>query len=485
MVAEIQKKIIKLGRRNAVSRLAHARNDKETIAKVSLASPMFQELGPNAHALLEVVAFFPRGVNENDLDWLFPTISNRKNIFDKFCTLSLTYRSNGFATMLAPLRDYLCPRSLKSSPLLCVIKERYFSRLSVDASPDEPGYKDTQWIALEDTNVEHLLGVFTSIDANSRDVWDACAHFMRHLRRHKPRVVSLGPTIKGLRDDHPSKPGLCLYELSCLLDSVGKSVDGTQFLASSFEPRPWWLYSDRVAEVLWFLIHVHLLLGSYKGEVWKVKEALGIYKHLNSVLGRARSLHISAMVSYNNNQLDAAEEEASKVINLLWDVGDQSLVCKCHRILGLVYHSKGETEKAIDHFEAALVSTSSLCWHGRRFFDRYLLVLLFLRKSVPGRVCTQIKVNCKLLETVSLPTSIHSDSSPRYIYIYHPILSRKCHQIPRLDTALDFLGHDFPHHRYCSPTPVRFASVIYAVLLNALLCWNLSLVLALIYTLYL
>ena len=115
-----------------------------TTIELSLASPMFQELGPDARGSLGVVAFFPQGISENNLDWLFSTISNRRNIVDKFCALSLTYQSNGFITMLAPFRDYLCPKDPKSSPLLCSIKEYYFSRLSVNLDPGKPGFEEAK-----------------------------------------------------------------------------------------------------------------------------------------------------------------------------------------------------------------------------------------------------------------------------------------------------------------------------------------------------
>ena len=101
--------------------------------ELSLSSPSFSSLGPDARDLLGVVAFFPQGINEKNLDWLFPTITNRKNAFDKFCVLSLTHRSDGFLTMLAPIRDYLGPQHPQSSSLLCATREQYIRRLSISS----------------------------------------------------------------------------------------------------------------------------------------------------------------------------------------------------------------------------------------------------------------------------------------------------------------------------------------------------------------
>ena len=39
---------------------------------------------PHARELLAVGAFYPQGINENKLEWLFPSIPNEDAILDKF-----------------------------------------------------------------------------------------------------------------------------------------------------------------------------------------------------------------------------------------------------------------------------------------------------------------------------------------------------------------------------------------------------------------
>ena len=351
--------------------------------ELSLTSPTFRELGPSARDLLSVIAFFPQGIDENSIDWLFPTISNRRTIFDKSCVLSLTYRSKGFITMLAPLRDYLRPNDPASFPLLHVTKECYFSRLSVNVGPSDHGFADGSWITSEDVNVEHLLDVFTTIDVNSYDAWDACCHFMEHLYWHKTRLVMLGPKIEALPDDHHSKPQ-CLFELSELFDSIGNEMERKRLLLYSLKLWRAWGYSLEVAKTLEFLSSANRLLGLYEEGIGQAGEALEIFKQLDDKLGEAKSWNCLGWLLYDDDQLDAAEEAASRAINILLDEGDQFEVCKSQHLLGNIYHNKGETEKAINHFETALGIASPRNWHDQQFWIHLSLAWLFFEDNFDG-----------------------------------------------------------------------------------------------------
>jgi len=362
-------------RRTGVLDARHSGSLAATI-ELSIASPMFQELGPEARGLLGVVAFFPQGVDENNLEWLFPTISDRTKIFDTFCILSLTHRSNGFITMLAPLRDCFCPKDPTSSPLLVTAKECYFTRLSVDLDPDAPGFGETRWITSEDVNVEHLVDVFTSIDTNWENIWDVCSDFMYHLYWHKPRLVVLGPKIEGLPDDHPPK-ARCLQELSRLFGSVGNQVERKRLLIHALE-----LWRERgddnqVAETLRSLSDANWQMDLYKEGIQQARAASEAFGRLGLTVSQARSLIDLAWLLSDDKQLDAAEEAASCAIDLLSGKGEQFGVCLCHHVLGDIYHSKGEREKASNHLEIAFRIASPFDWHGRLLRIHYSLAQLF------------------------------------------------------------------------------------------------------------
>ena len=351
--------------------------------ELSLSSPTFRNLGSDARELLEVVAFFPQGIDENNLDWLFPTISNRRDIFDSFCILSLTSRSNGFTTMLAPIRDYLRPQHPTSTPLLRATRDRYFTRLSVDIHPEKPGFREAQWIASEDINVEHLLDVFTPVGADSDDVWDICFHFLEHLFWHKPRQTVLRLKVEGLSDDHCSK-SKCLFELARLFERVGIWAEEKRLLTDTLQLERRRGDDCGVARTLIWLCDVNRRLGCSREGIQQGKEAMGIYERLRDTIGQANCWNHLAAALYDDNQLDAAEEAASRAIDLVSEKGQESLLCISHQALGGVYNSKGEAEKAIQHLQTSLEIASA--------FDRHDL-LFWIHDTLAWVLLDQDKLN--------------------------------------------------------------------------------------------
>ena len=199
-------------RRTGVLANRHNKSDRANslaaTVKLSLGSPMFLALGGDARGVLEVIAFFPQGVDEEKLEWIFPKFTNIQDIIGGFCILSMTYRVGSFVTMLAPLRDYLLPNDPCAAPLLLIAKAQYFTRLDLVMGNAE--FSKTRWILSEDTNVEHLLDVFTSLDAKSEDVWPACYRYILHLIRLNPHSIVLDRRVRALPDSHP-------WKIACML----------------------------------------------------------------------------------------------------------------------------------------------------------------------------------------------------------------------------------------------------------------------------
>ena len=229
----------------------------------------------------------------------------------------------------------------------------------------------------EDINVEHLLDTFTTIDADSDDVWDACDRFMTHLYWHKERLTILKPKIEGLPDAHPFKP-VCLFGLSRLFESVGNMVERKRLLALTLE-----LWRERgrdrwVARILRELSETNRVMGLHKEGIQLAKEALEIYKQLGDTVQRAECLIQLASLLWSDNQLDGAEEATSRAIDLLPEEGESFQVCESHHVLGCIYQSKGETDKAIHHLEVALGIASSFNWRDAPFEVHYTMAELFL-----------------------------------------------------------------------------------------------------------
>ena len=348
--------------------------------ELSLSSPTFQELGPDARDLLRVVAFFPQGIDESNIDRLFPTIPRRKDMADNFCILSLTYRDGDFITMLAPIRDYLSPKNPMSIPLLCLAKDLYFARLSACVEPDKPGFGEAKWIESEDVNVERLLDVFTTIDGASRGVWDACADFMNHLYRHKPRLVTLGPKIEALPDDHPSKPG-CLYHLSRLFGMVRNEVERKRLLTLVMELSRERGDDHQLGQALTLLSQAHAIMGLHEEGIRAGEEASGIFERLGDAVNQAWALVNLGWALQCHNQFGSAEEAIFHAIDLLSGRNEQFCLCGCHRVLGWIYRSKHDTARAIHHFETALGLASSFNELNLLFWIHFDLAKLFLDQT--------------------------------------------------------------------------------------------------------
>ena len=363
------------GRQTDILQTEHNKSLAATI-ELSLASPMFRQLGPDARGLLGVVAFFPQGIDEKNLDWLFPTFPNRKTIFDKFCVLSLTYRSSGFITMLAPLRDYLCPKDPSASPHLFTTKAHYIARLSVFLNPGRPGFEEARWITSEDVNVEHLLDVFSSADPSSEDIWESCDNFMRHLFWHKPRQTVLGAKVEQLPDDHPNKP-TDLFRVAELFDVLGKREEAKRLFTHTLKLWREWGDSDRwVASTLQRLAGVNRMLGLFEEGTQQIKEALKIFERLGDTAEQVECLLRLAYLLLYDRQFIAAEEATIRSIDLLGK-DDKFQLCSSHRILGDIYSSKGERGKAIHHLNIALGIADTFNWQGQQFWVHKSLAELF------------------------------------------------------------------------------------------------------------
>jgi tetratricopeptide (TPR) repeat protein len=133
----------------------------------------------------------------------------------------------------------------------------------------------------------------------------------------------------------------------------------------------------QVALILDSLSDANRVQGLFKEGIGQAREALGICERVGFAAGQGDCLIKLALLLHDDEQLDAAEEAASRAIKILPEKGEEWKVCKSHRVLGIIYRSKGEKEKAIYHHETALATASSFGWSEVLFWGHYGLAVLF------------------------------------------------------------------------------------------------------------
>ena len=206
----------------------------------------------------------------------------------------------------------------------------------------------------------------------------------------KNRGKLLRSVIEGLPDSHPSK-ARCLAKLSRLFQSVGNVEERKQLLIRTLTLERERGNVFRVAQSLRRLSDVNRTLGLSREGIQQAEEALEIYKRLGDTLEEANCLRSLARLFVKDNQLDAAEVAALRSIDLLSEKGQEYQVCRSHRLLGNIYRSKGEEEKAIHRLETALTIASPPNWHSELFSIHYDMASLFFDEGKFDNANTHIE----------------------------------------------------------------------------------------------
>ena len=96
-------------------------------------------------------------------------------------------------------------------------------------------------------------------------------------------------------------------------------------------------------------------------------QQMGLYKQPSDTVEQAQCLIDLAWLLLVDKQLSVAEEAAYHAVDLLPEEGKHFEVSQSHCVLSSIHHSKGDTEKDVDHFEMALRIISSFNWHHELF----------------------------------------------------------------------------------------------------------------------
>ncbi|KAG1733750.1 P-loop containing nucleoside triphosphate hydrolase protein [Suillus lakei] len=158
--------------------------------ELSLNAPSVIGLGDDARKLLEIIAFFPQGLDTMRVKALCPSATADA---DALCMHSITHREGNRFTMLAPVRLYLGHKVPNpDAGFLNTIRNMYYRELS------GPIERRQALVEAEDVNVERLIAFDFSRAINLDDSCCTCVSFLDNLAICKPRETILTTMLKEL-----------------------------------------------------------------------------------------------------------------------------------------------------------------------------------------------------------------------------------------------------------------------------------------------
>jgi tetratricopeptide (TPR) repeat protein len=153
-----------------------------------------------------------------------------------------------------------------------------------------------------------------------------------------PRQTILASKAETLADDHPSKPKGSI-QLSQLFQGVVNHLERKRLLTHALELNRQRGDDAEVVQTLRRLSYVNQLLDLYQEGIRQAKEALEIFERNNDTVEQAQVLNTLAELLLDDEQLDAAEDAASRAIDLVPEKGQEFTVCQLHQTLGRVHQS--------------------------------------------------------------------------------------------------------------------------------------------------
>lgn len=350
--------------------------------ELSLNSPSLQHLGSSLFQFLQIAAFLPQGVNEQNLEDLFPGVADIHTIVSKLSKQSLVYCSGNFITMLAPIRLYISSQyNNVTSAILALkhIRSYYRDRLSRTTDVNEFIEKNTvvldEEILNEHLNIEHLVNYDLVNSQNKLKSLSFCLAYLKNLRQAQhPQPTALHAAILSISNTdfdqvhlwnfHLKNPftrrqclvfkGYCLMQLGFLARGNRQSRDTIELFLAAKEVFLSVPDQKALGYCLDYLGDQYITLGQLTTAEKALEDAMKVSHKLKD-FEREASISISlARVKIYRGKSGVAEL-LSKSQKYFQDHGDQVMAfdAQFYQGLGEYYHKNYIMAK--HHFEACLI----------------------------------------------------------------------------------------------------------------------------------